>query len=113
MRAHGIVMAPPALDDDLRLLQRVEDLAVEQFVPQAGVEALDVAVLPRTARRDVGRLGADRGDPLLHGLGDELRPVVGPNVPGHAAQDEEIRQHVDHVDGLQLAAPRGSPGIRA
>ena len=101
MRAHGIVMPPPALDDDLGLPQRVEDLAVEQFVPQSGVEALDVAVLPRTARRDVGGLGTDRADPLLQRLGDELRPVVRTNVPGHAAQDEQIRQHVDDVDRLQ------------
>lgn len=32
----GIVMASPALDDNLRLTQRVEDLAIEQLVTQAG-----------------------------------------------------------------------------
>ena len=41
-----------------------------------GVEALDVAILPWAARRDVGRLGADRADPLLQSFGDELGPVV-------------------------------------
>ncbi len=52
-----IVVLPPILNDDAGLLQRVKDLAVEKLVAQAGIEALDVAVLPRTARRDVGRLG--------------------------------------------------------
>jgi hypothetical protein len=38
-------VAPPALDDDLGLAESVEDFAVEQFVAQASVEALDGAVL--------------------------------------------------------------------
>jgi len=42
-------VASPALDDDLGLAQSVEDLAVEQLIAKAGVEALDVAVLPRAA----------------------------------------------------------------
>jgi hypothetical protein len=36
----------PALDDDLSFSQREEDFAIEQFIPQPGVEALDEAVLP-------------------------------------------------------------------
>ena len=39
----------PALDDDLGLAQNVEDLAVERLIAKAGVEALDVAVLPRAS----------------------------------------------------------------
>src|SRR5262245_18682275 len=49
MRPDRIVMASPALNDDLGLAQSVEDLAAEQLIATAGVEALDVAVLPRTA----------------------------------------------------------------
>ena len=106
----GIVVPAPALDDDLRLAQGVEDLAVEQLVAEPGIEALDIAVLPRAARLDVGGLGADRGDPLLHGLGDELRAVVGTDVAGHAAQDEQVRQDVDDVDRLE---PAGDPDRQA
>src|SRR5947208_3555592 len=58
MWADCIVVAPPALDHDLSFLQRIEDLSLQQLVAQAGVEALDVAVLQGTAGRDVGRLGA-------------------------------------------------------
>ena len=46
-----IVVASPALDDDLGLAQSVEDLAVEQLIAKAGVEALDVAVIRYVGRR--------------------------------------------------------------
>jgi hypothetical protein len=52
--AHAVVVPPPGLDQDLRLRQAIEDLAVEQFVAQLAVEALAVAVLPGTAGGDVG-----------------------------------------------------------
>ena len=53
MWTDGIVVASPALDHDLSLLQRVEDLPVQQLVAQAGVETLDEGVLGRLARCDV------------------------------------------------------------
>src|SRR5215469_8206711 len=46
-----VVVAPPAFEHDLGLAQAVEDLSIEQLVPQAGVEALDIAVLPRAGLR--------------------------------------------------------------
>ena len=98
-----VVVASPALDDDLGLAQSVEDLAVEQLIAKAGVEALDVAVLPRATPLDVGGLGTDSRDPFLHGFSDELRSVVGPDVSGNAPQDEEVGQNVDHIDRLELA----------
>src|SRR5262245_28196560 len=82
MRPDRIVMAPPAFDDDLSFVEGVEDLAIEQLIAQAGVEALNVAVLPRTAPLDVGSLGIDSGDPSLDGLGDELGPLSDRTCPG-------------------------------
>jgi hypothetical protein len=35
MRADGVVVMPPAFDNDLGFPQRVEDFTVEQFVTQA------------------------------------------------------------------------------
>jgi len=96
-------VTPPAFDDDPGLLQRVEDLAIEQLVAEASVEAFDEAVFPRAAARDVGCLGADRRDPVLHGLGDELGAVVGADMPRNAAQDEQVGEHVDDIDRLELA----------
>src|SRR6476660_8948546 len=107
MRPDRIVMAPPAFDDDLSFSEGVEDLAIEQLIAEAGVEALDVAVLPRTALLDVSGLGADSCDPFLHGLGDELRSVVGADVTGDATQDEEVGQNVDDIDCFELAGDTG------
>ena len=104
MRSHRVVVLPPSFDDDLGFLQRVEDFAIEQFVTKLRVEALAIAIFPRTAGHDVGGLGTDSGDPFTQRLGDELRAVVGSNVAGDAAQDEQIGNNVDHVDGLQLPA---------
>ena len=76
VRAHGVEVPPPAFDDDLRFGEGVEYLAVEEFVAQPGIERLDEAVLPGAAGCDVGGLRANRADPGLHGLRDELGPVI-------------------------------------
>lgn len=73
MRPLSVVMLPPTLDDDPGLGKAVEDLAVEEFVAELGVEALAVAILPRRARLDEGRPRTDGGDPVPDGGGDELR----------------------------------------
>src|SRR3954462_11849879 len=73
MRSDGVVVTPPALDDDLRLAKDVEDLAIEQLVPEPGSEALDVPVPPGAARSHLVGFGSDTPDPLLDGFGDELR----------------------------------------
>jgi len=50
---HLVVLPAPAFDHYPCLLQAVEDLAVEQLVPERAVEALAVAVLPKASRLDV------------------------------------------------------------
>ena len=46
MRALGVVVPSPVLDDDLCLGETVEDLALQQLVAELGVEALAVTILP-------------------------------------------------------------------
>jgi hypothetical protein len=36
-------LGAPDFDRDVRLLQDVEDFAIEEFISQAGIEALDIA----------------------------------------------------------------------
>lgn len=103
MRPHGVVVTTPAFDDDLRFPQRVEDLAIEQLVAQPGIKTLNEPVLPRTARRDVGGLCSDGADPLLHRLGNELRAIIGTDMRGNAAQDEQVGEHIDDIDRLEPA----------
>lgn len=43
---HGVVVLPPAFDDNLGLLERVEDLLVERFVLMLRLGAFAVAVFP-------------------------------------------------------------------
>ena len=44
MRADVVGLSEPMIDGDLGLLEGLEDLAVEQLAPEAGIEALSVAV---------------------------------------------------------------------
>ena len=74
--SQGVVVPPPALDHDLCLLERIEDLTIEQLIPEPGIEALDEAVLPRTARSDLSRLRSDGGDPLLNSFRDEFGAIA-------------------------------------
>jgi hypothetical protein len=37
MRPDRVIVTPPALEDDLRFAQAVEELAVEEFVAKASV----------------------------------------------------------------------------
>ncbi len=43
----GTVVLALLLDEHLGLLEGVEDLAGEKFIAESGIEALDIAVLPR------------------------------------------------------------------
>src|SRR6266566_8889520 len=83
--------------------QRVEDLVIEQLVAQPGIKTLDEPVLPWTARRDVGGVCSDGTDPLLHRLGNELRAIIGTHMPGNAAQDEQVGEHIDDIDRSEPA----------
>jgi hypothetical protein len=113
VRPQSVVVPPPAFDHDLRLFQRIEDFAIEQFVPESGIEALDEPVLPRTAWSDVSCLRSNSGDPLLDGFGDELCAIVRPNMSGYAAQDEQVREHIEYVHGLEPPAhPDGETLMR-
>src|SRR6185437_15466109 len=73
-------------------------------------DIVQVGPLQRGRISDVGGLCADRCNPLLHSLGYKLWAVVGPDMAGHATQDEEIGQNIDHIDDLELA---GHPDCQA
>src|SRR6516225_5667164 len=78
MRPHRVVVHSPPLDHHLRLLQGVEDLALQAFILQLAVEAFTVPILPRTARLDIQGLGSHRRQPLPQSQRNELGSIVGP-----------------------------------
>jgi len=76
MRPEGVVFPAVVLDDHPGFGEDPELFPVEAFVTEVPVEALHIAILPRTAWVDVDRLDLVLGEPLLHRLGDELAAVV-------------------------------------
>jgi hypothetical protein len=98
----GIVKPPPLLDEDDGLGKRVEDLTVQELVAQLAVEALDVPVLPRTARLDEQRLDTDPGQPPPYQLGCELRPIVRTQMFGRSVPSKEISQDLEYIVGSGL-----------
>ena len=82
MRPELVVMPPPSFDEHFSLLQCVEDLSIQQLIPELAVEALVVAVLPRAPGFDEERLHIDPAEPFTDHLGGELGPVVGADVIG-------------------------------
>ena len=86
MRTEVVVLVAPGLDHDPRLVERVEDLTVQELAPKLAVEALDVAVLPGRARLDEERLDAYSSQPCPDGFRGELRTIIAPDVrPGPRA----------------------------
>lgn len=82
MRPLVVVEVTPALDDDLRFARILEPLAVEALVSQLAVEALDVAVLPRTARCDERRTDVLVSEPPHDRTGGKLGAVVAAHELG-------------------------------
>src|SRR5450631_3951540 len=76
VRPLRVVFHAPPLRQNLCLLQRVKNLAVQELITQLPVETLTVPVLPRTPRLDVQRPRAHFAQPLPQLLGNKLRPIV-------------------------------------
>jgi len=103
VRAHVVVVDPPALDDDADLGQGAEDRLVQALVAELAVEAFDEAVLLRLARRDVAPVDADAVGPFEHRPAGHLGSVVADDgvrlaTPGN--QDVQLAGHA-------MAADRG------
>jgi hypothetical protein len=69
----------PALDYDLRLLER-KGFSIKQFIPELGVEAFAIPVLPWATRHNVSRFGTDKRNPFPRSFGDKIRAIVGTNM---------------------------------
>ena len=97
VRPERVVEHAPPFDDHLRLSQRVEQLAVEQFVAQLAVERLAVAVLPGAARCDVHCFCSKATQPEPQVLRDHFGAVVGTDMFGDAVRLHQVGKHIDGV----------------
>src|SRR4029077_15099779 len=92
---HLVVVAPPSLDDHLRLGTRTKPFEVQALVAELAVEALRDAILPRLARLDQCRADALSDDPGQQRLGHGLRPVVTAHEARCARIAHRARQLID------------------
>ncbi len=97
---------PPLLEDHPGLLQCIEDFQVQQLVPEPGVEALAVAVLPGAAGLDEQRPDAQAAEPGPQRLGAEPWAVVRADVPGRAAGHEQLGQKLGDAPAVMRRATR-------
>jgi hypothetical protein len=109
-----IVDVAPVLDEHPGFHHAAEDLAGEQLVARCAVEALHEGVLPRAARVDVGRPGAEEAAPVVDGRSHQLRPVVAADERGSTAPAVGLVQSVHDVirrDGAADAASQVLAGV--
>jgi hypothetical protein len=101
VRALMVVEVPPLLDDDLGFSGISEPLTVQSLVTPLAVEALDVAVLLWTARRDERMADVLVPEPAHDRGRRERRAVVAADVgrlavelyPSEERQDDVLRSH--------------------
>lgn len=113
VRMFFVVLMAPELDEGFRFKQVAEYLAVQEFIPEPGVEAFDVRVLPGRSRFNVARLGPESGKFIAEGLGNELRSVIGTNerrgtVDAHQASD--LSDGIDSPDRAPNQDAMAFPG---
>ena len=68
----GVVVFPPLFDQDFGFPQRVDELAVQQFIAKPCVESFAVSILPGRPWLYVGGLSADRCNSIADSLNNEL-----------------------------------------
>jgi hypothetical protein len=87
-----IVIHLPAIHNVSPLSQAEEQFAVEAFVPQLAVEALNVPILPRGTGFDEQRSDSQTFQPFLYRLARKLRAIVAPDVLRTTSQQELPRR---------------------
>ena len=103
MRAQCVEVNAPLLNQCPCFAQAVEQLTIEPLIPELAVKALTVAVLPRAAWRDVGRLGPQALEPVPQYRGHKLRPVITSDEGRYTALEHQIGQHIDDINGFDVA----------
>ncbi len=91
-----VVFHAPALQDDTRFGQCAKELAVQALIAQLVVEALDVAVSPRTAGRDVEGFNLPFFEPVLDSISGKLQSVITAQMPGRAVSQDLLADCLEY-----------------
>ena len=113
VRPLRVVFHAPPLRQNLCLLQRVKDLAVQELIAQLAVEALTVPVFPWASSLDVQHPGADFPQPFPQLVSDELRAVIGADVLRDPAPQHYVGQMCQSPPGCPVVVPLAAPGTPA
>ena len=87
-----VVVLHPGGDLEVGMREAEEQRLVQQFIAHPTIEALDIAVLHRPARRDVMPLHADLAAPCQHGIGGQLCAIVADDHARLAAPGDQLGQ---------------------
>jgi hypothetical protein len=90
MRSLRIVALAPTFHDHPRLVQHIEELAVEQFVPQFSVEVFNMSIHPRILMLDKQRRDGEPLVPLSKHPGNKLWAVAAPNMRRAAPEQKQL-----------------------
>ncbi len=101
-----IVVVSPAFDEHLGLLQRVEDLSIEQLVSELPIEGLVEPVLPWASGLDEQGFDTDPPQPRSDCIRRELRAIIGSDVIRWSALDEQVGKQVEHIVGAETTGDR-------
>ena len=90
-------MPAPTINQDPGRGKGVEDLAIEQLVPEFSIDALVLAALPWAARFGEQCLRAYPRQPFTHRNSGEFTAIVGTDVIRWAMPNEQICQHMQNI----------------
>lgn len=90
----AVVVIRPFLGKDAHLCQVIEQVGIEDVLPEQAVEAFDVGVLGGLSRLDEQIADAVLSAPVAEGMGGELRTVVGTDDLGHSPMVDDALQRL-------------------
>ena len=97
MRADRVVVPPPAFRHDLRFLERVEQLTVQELFPHLAIKRFDIAIFPGRLWLDIARRHLKHLKPVSQLDRDALRSNIRPNMHRDPTTQKQIRSAQEHV----------------
>jgi len=110
MRADSVVVVTPPAGRLPHMSEVVEDLFIEELIPQTSIEVFDEGVLRRLAWRDVMPAGAVAVLPFKHCAAGQLCSIVADNHPWLAMETDE---RVELAGGAQTRDRRAGDQAEA